>query len=62
MEKSQRSQKLEKERNEKKMNIVFKNKNDFLGYIFFLSELFQSYQSEQKHQDLMSGKGPGLEG
>ena len=57
MEKSWRSQKLEKERNEK-----MKNKNDFLGYIFFLSELFQSYQSEQKHQDLMSGKGPGLEG
>ena len=35
MEKSQRSQKLEKERNEKKMNIVFKNKNDFLGLLFF---------------------------
>ena len=36
MEKSQRSQKLEKERNEKKMNIVFKSKKMiFLGISFF---------------------------
>ena len=46
MEKNQRSQSLEKERNERMNLVFFKNKkNDFLG-VFFLSEFFQSYWSE----------------
>ena len=44
---------------EHKFNKIIMN---FLELFFFLSEFFQSYWSEQKHQDSTSGKGPGLEG